>query len=109
MATAIVAYDLKNVKADDNAKVKKAIVQRYTNTSTHFDSPNLLSYVPEWVRLRLPDTTIFVERAMGSTDDAAAEIVSLIKSVGAEPGAVFVAYIGEHTLWNADKQLLKLT
>jgi len=102
--TLIIAYDLKNVKPDDNSKVKKALIQKYTNTFTHLEAQNLLSLVPEWVRLKFPDTTIFVENATASAANVVSEVVSLIASVGAEADSVFVAYVGENSLWNAEKK-----
>jgi len=103
MSTLIIAYDLKNVNSEDNSNVKKALIQKYTNTFTHLDAPNILSFVPEWVRLRFPDTTIFVENASASAASVVAEVIQVIRAAGAEPDSVFVAYIGEHSLWNAEK------
>jgi hypothetical protein len=100
----IIAYDLKNVRPDDNRNVKKALIQKYTNTYTHLDAQNSLSIVPEWVRLRFPDTTIFVENATASAASVVAEVVDTIRSIGAEADSVFVAYIGENSLWNAEKK-----
>ncbi len=102
--TLIIAYDLKNVKPDDNRNVKKELIQKYENTYTHLDAQNLLSIVPEWVRLRFPDTTIFVENATASAASVVAEVVDIIKSTGAEADSVFVAYVGENSLWNSEKK-----
>lgn len=104
MNTAIIAYDLKNVKSEDNSAVKKALISKFANTFTHLDTPNMLSLVPEWVRLRFPDTTIFVDNSTAAVAAIIAEVKQTIETAGAEPDSIFVAYIGEHLLWNADKQ-----
>lgn len=106
MNTAIIAYDLKNVKPGDNTRVKEALVLRFTNTYTHLDGANNLSVFPEWVRLRFPDTTIFVDNSTASAQAMVADVNHTILSVGAEPDAIFVAYVGENYLWNSAKNVL---
>lgn len=101
MKTAIITYDLLNVKGDDNQNVKKALLN-HSNTKAWFIGPNELSYMQEERFFVLPDTTIFVTVAGNITTDAIIDdVIRVIESVGATPDKVFAAFIAEHKLFNS--------
>jgi hypothetical protein len=101
--TAIISYDLKNVKHDDNQKVKHALTQ-LTNTRTtpqDWKNPLLLSRL---LNRELPDTTLLrrVEDPNISTKQIAEEVADVIRRQGAEVGKIYVAFISisDHYLIN---------
>lgn len=104
MKVALIAYDLKAVKPDDNANAKAALLS-YTNTYTHIKGFNLLSPFLERVVLKMPDTTIAaeVDPAFVSPKSIADEVITVIKSIGAIPDKVYVAFIDSEYLWNSEK------
>ncbi len=93
MKTAIISYDLKNVKHDDNQKVKHALTQ-FTNTRTTLrDWKNgLFSSLDN---RKLPDTTLLcnIEDPNISAEQIAKEVAHVIRQQGAEVGKIFVAFI----------------
>ena len=102
MKIALIAYDLKAVNSDDNARVKAALLS-YTNTYTHVKGFNLLSPFLEHIVLKMPDTTITaeVDPSFVSPKSIADEVIAVIKSVAATPDKVYVAFIDAEYLWNS--------
>lgn len=93
MKPAIICYDLKNVKPNDNIIVKAKLAE-YTNTLFTHSCLNEFSPLPEWVTLNLPDTTLLA--SVPDNTDAkilGAEIIKIIRSVGAEAEKVYIAFI----------------
>ena len=101
MKVALIAYDLKAVQADDNTRVKEALLS-YSNTYTHIKGFNLLSPFLSRIVLSMPDTTITaeVDPSAVSPMSIADEVIAVIKSVGATPDKVYVAFIDSEFLWN---------
>ncbi|WP_334971221.1 hypothetical protein [Nostoc sp.] len=102
MRTAIVCYDLKNVKSGDNARVKQRLELEDT-TATTFQALNINSLFPERVNLHLPNTTFYVtiSNLSVTSKQIANDIFSLIQSVGATPDKVYVAFITDDFILNA--------
>lgn len=100
MKRALICYDLKNVTPDDNIRVKTAL------TSDGFKSRhmalNLNSLFPKYFFAKLPDTTLLVDIIDQNLtpQDIGDFVVETIKSVGAIPQNVFVAFITESFIWN---------
>src|SRR5258706_15431396 len=94
MNTALIAYDLKQVKPDDNSRVKKAL-EAYTDTFTQLGGGNVLSPFAEWIRLKLPDTTLIcASGAAGLTAKTLADnVIAIIRKEGAIPDKGYVAFI----------------
>lgn len=104
MKSAIICYDLKNVKPYDNVLVK-AELAKFSNTFTQTTGINVLSRFPDWVKMSFPDTTIIVSIPDVSTAaDIMVDILRVITSVGAEAGKVYVAFIDPDNdlLWNSE-------
>ena len=104
MKIALINYDLKDVKSDDNAHVKEALMS-YSNIYTQIKGFNLLSPFLSRIVLRMPDTTITaeVDPASVSPMSIADVVIAVIKSVGATPDKVYVAFIDSEYLWNSAK------
>lgn len=94
MKTAIISYDLKNVKSDDNEKVKKALTE-YANTHASVQTLDVFSPFPRWVNLRFPDTTVLVTIANDTVTAAAiaGEVAGIILGQGAEIGKIYVGFL----------------
>ena len=94
MKAAIISYDLKNVTPYDNLRVKAALAS-FANTHSKLQGLNVLSPFPQWVDLRLPDTTLLltVDNSAITAEQIAAEVVGLIEGLGATPDKVYVAFI----------------
>ena len=104
MKIALITYDLKDVKSGDNAHVKEALMS-YSNTYTQIKGFDLLSPSLRRIVLRMPDTTITaeVDPASVSPMSIADVVIAVIKSVGATPDKVYVAFIDSEYLWNSAK------
>nr|WP_290224187.1 hypothetical protein [Trichocoleus desertorum] len=103
MKTVIIAYDLKNARPLDNIRVKEKLLE-FSNTANELEGPNLEGFLPTWVRLRLPDTTIICNvRNNVTVESLTIQLREAIESVGAEPDKIFIAFIDpvNHYLWNA--------
>ncbi|VTS06823.1 hypothetical protein [Tuwongella immobilis] len=94
MKTAIIAYDLKHIKPDDNARVKRAL-ESYANAHAVLSGLDVFSPFPRWVDLKLPDTTLIVTIANPNVTAAqlASEVAGVIKSQNATVGKIFVAFL----------------
>jgi|LakMenEpi03Aug12_release.lakeMendotaPanAssembly.Ray.scaffolds.fasta_scaffold180617_4 hypothetical protein len=100
MKIAVISYDLKQVKADDNQRVKAALLE-FTNTYVGLKGYKLSPFL-ERIVLRMPDTTISAEVTSVATPETIAhEVILVIQRVGAIPDKVYVAFIEEEYLWNA--------
>ena len=66
MKSAIICYDLKNVKPYDNILVK-AELAKFRNTASTASADNLLAPFPDWVKMSFPDTTIIASVPNDST------------------------------------------
>ncbi|MBD2536741.1 hypothetical protein H6G97_48860 [Nostoc flagelliforme FACHB-838] len=101
MRTAIVCYDLKNVKSGDNARVKERL--ELEDTATTFQALNVNSLFPDRVNLHLPNTRLYlnVSNPSVTSKQIANDVYSLIQSVGATPDKVYVAFITEDFIFNA--------
>lgn len=102
MKTAIIAYDLKNARPLDNVRVKTKLLE-FSNTESEVEGPNVESFFPTWVRLKLPDTTIIANvRNNVTVESLTIQLREVIESVGAEPGKIFIAFIDplNSYLWN---------
>ena len=101
MRTAIVCYDLKNVKSGDNARVKERL--ELEDTATTFQALNVNSLFPDRVNLHLPNTTLYlnVSNSSVTSKQIANDVYSLIQSVGATPDKVYVAFITDDFILNA--------
>lgn len=102
MKTAIISYDLKNVSASDNARVKEELI-KLSNVVVEKEGYNQLSAFPEWIKLSLPDTTITANVDSTATPQKITEDVkAIIESVGAKAGKIYVAFIDPNLefLWN---------
>lgn len=103
MKTAIICYDLRNVKPYDNVLVK-AKLSTFSNVAMQSQGQNALSPFPDWVKLHFPDTTIIVTVVDSITaKHLIDETLGIIASVGAEANRVYVAFIDPDNdfLWNA--------
>ncbi|WDD30128.1 hypothetical protein PQG02_00300 (plasmid) [Nostoc sp. UHCC 0926] len=102
MRTAIVCYDLKNVKSGDNRRVKEKL-ESFSDTFTTLQAPNINSLFLEWISFRLPDTTLYVSVSIPSltAQQIANEVFRIIESVDAIPGKVFVAFITDYFILSA--------
>jgi len=106
MKSAIICYDLKNVKPHDNILVK-AELAKFSNTFTETVVDNLLSKFPDWVKLSFPDTTIIATVPDTFTASALMEdVLRVITSVGAEADRVYIAFIDPENdfIFNAVKE-----
>jgi hypothetical protein len=94
MKTAIISYDLKNAKPDDNTRVKGAI-EEFRNTHATLQGLDVFSPFPRWVNLKLPDTTLLASIANPSVSAAeiAGEVAGIIRSQGATVGKIYVAFL----------------
>jgi len=104
MKSAIICYDLKNVKPYDNVLVK-AELAKFSNTLTSTTAANLLSRFPDWVKISFPDTTIIASVPDAITAaDLMVDILRVIASVRAEADKVYVAFIDpvNDLLWNSE-------
>jgi len=103
MRTAIVSYDLENVRLGDNFRVKSKLAS-FGNTYTTFQVLSTASSFPEWVNLRFPETTLCVSviNPLITTEKIADEVAIAIQSVDAIPGKIYVAFITDAFLWNAE-------
>ena len=101
MRTAIVCYDLKNVKSGDNARVKERL--ELEDTATTFQALNVNSLFPDRVNLHLPNTILYlnVSNPSVTSKQIANDVYSLIQSVGATPDKVYVAFITDDFILNA--------
>ena len=104
MKSAIICYDLKNVKPYDNVLVK-AELAKFSNTFSSTSADNLLTPFPDWVSISFPDTTIIASVPNTSTAaDLMVDVLRVIASVGAEADKVYVAFIDpvNDLLWNSE-------
>lgn len=94
MRTAIISYDLKNVKDGDNSRVKAALTA-FTNTHAILHGLDVFSSFPRWVNLGLPDTTVLASIANPNISAAkiATEVASVIRQEGANPDKIYVAFL----------------
>jgi len=106
MKIALITYDLKNIKPDDNNNVKKALLS-FTNTFVHATTANQLSIFMEQVVVKLPDTTVAAEvnPAITSPKAIVEEVIEIIKKAGATPDKVYVAFVDTGFCWNSAKLL----
>lgn len=111
MKSAIICYDLKNVKPYDNVLVK-AELAKFSNTFTHASANNMLARFPDWVKMNFPDTTIIASVPDGCVaTDLMVDILRVITSVGAEADKVYVAFIDpvNDFLWNSEPERPRLS
>lgn len=104
MKSAIICYDLKNVKPYDNILVK-AELAKFSNTTSTASADNLLSPFPDWVKMSFPDTTIIATVPSNvAAKDLMADVLKVIASVGAHADKVYVAFIdpANDLLWNSE-------
>lgn len=104
MKSAIICYDLKNVKPYDNILIK-AELAKFSNTAITASADNLLSPFPDWVRMSFPDTTIIASVSSETTAaDLMVDILQVIAAAGAEADKVYVAFIDPESdlLWNSE-------
>ncbi len=86
----------------DNERVKSALLA-FVNTYIGLRGYNALSPFLRYIFLEMPETTITAEIVGAvSPQDIAHEIISVINKAGATPDKVYVAFISEEYLWNAE-------
>lgn len=98
MRTAIIAYDLKNVKLGDNKRVKDYL-SSHPDTSTTYRALDKDALSPQWFDASLPDTTLLLTVADPTitAEQIARRVSDVIYTLKAEPNRIYVAFIANGT------------
>jgi len=105
--TAIISYDLKNAKDDDNQKVKHALTQLTNTRTTPQDSENgMFSSLSSLLNnIQLPDTTLLwnIGYHTISAKQIAEEVAHVIRQQRAEVGKIYVAFLSMSDDWRINE------